>query len=714
MESLRESSFGANHKPSVLCKNGGAAGKENFPAPSTCRPQNKQKQTLQDIKLNDQQKSKLPVLSKAKPPPDFQKMHQVWQNQFQKGKAMSKKSCTRPQPFNLSQKGDRFSVTPITDVGHPVSSSFTNNLQSPPSSHTSREPLSEVCLGQKNLGNRAVQSKDVPGDEFKADPAALASILSNTGVSNIGGGMAGKLSLAHRVPMRASSAVPNNKSTVMRGSLYTASCSQRTNFVVGRMSCMARPPGKGEEQKNHFGLKPQSKPKDTTIREFPASKEDCMLQPQVNPVLQQMNAPSHPSDHNKHSQTFIKPELPAQKPSSSKLPENGATSESSSTKIESTEKEDAVKELMEKTDLDSGSGEFVADSQALASILSNTGVTVTNVGKLSLAQRVPVQGKNISFKNTMPASIAAQSATPKPPFGRMSAVPNALSLKDVTFSPCRVLMSKQTPSPSTGSSARRINNVKSSVVKFSQNIFSFNIRQPVFPKTPKALALEMANKCFEAECPDPRTTKSSVKWADDLSPTSEVFCEKQPDLDHVAMRLFVDGECTNEADKKEGSASTPETITLSRSKTLLDKETQDGPVECDVASAHNPHTLPLNFQSEHLGVQQPSTTVASLPTSSIALEMRTSLPFSFLSHPAVQALQSNSFGPQSLPHIARLRLNATVSAKKRFWDTCLDDECAFYTSMGAPGSYRTCVDPVASSLEKQENMHFIPISPAET
>lgn len=51
---------------------------------------------------------------------------------------MKKKSCTRPQPFNFSQKRDRSQVT--ADTGQSVN--FQASLRR-------REPLAEVTFGQK-------------------------------------------------------------------------------------------------------------------------------------------------------------------------------------------------------------------------------------------------------------------------------------------------------------------------------------------------------------------------------------------------------------------------------------------------------------------------------------------------------------------------------------------------------------------------------------
>lgn len=709
-------------EPSVPCKQTGRKGKENAQYPAACPVKNKEKQSVCDIKL----KSKLPVLSKAKPPPDFHKMHQAWQNQFQKGKAVSKKSCTRPQPFNFAQKGERFRVAAASDVEHsaalfPTNRSSVNQLDA----RANREPLGEVCLGQQNPGNSRTRSKDVPETEFKADPVALASILSNAGVSTVPGVLPGKLSLAQRVPVRMSStaaSISSFKSTMVRNSLYTTLGKQTKCTTVNRMSCFSMlPTKKGQEQRTPSRQKPEvtSPPPDIILKKCPTSKNDC-IQSQVNPVLQQMNPLSHIPVATIHSFPVGQTEIVTRNQCLANPINKDLKQESADTAFDNTltkqtldhqtslEHKDNTKDPNNKPMPDPFFGDFVEDPQALASIISNTGVTVANGGKLSLVQRVPVRSKHVEVRNSMIASGSAvgQGMTPKPTFGRMSTIP----FKNGLFSPSRVLQAVQTPRSSSGIQARRIPNLKSPGMKFSQT-FNFKMKQPVFPKTPKAIAVEMANKLFEAEFTEPQTSsKSSVKWADQLSPAivPEAFCKKESNLGQVAVRLFSD--CTGYADK-EGEMPITVLDTMQNSDPC--KKDHVVPERSAATNRLDPQALPLHQQLAPLSIQEPSPTFPLPTPPSIVQEVKMSLPLSFLSHPAVQALKSGNDGPRSLPHIAQMRLKATMSAKTRFWDTCLDDECAFYTSLGASGSSRSCADPVASSLEKQENMHFIPIAHEE-
>lgn len=709
MQSYNVPTSGFGFHSSIVQKTTLMKGKENGLNAPTCLKPGKQKPTMEKLAPRDTPKSRLPVFSKAREPIDFQKLHQSWENQFQKGKAVKKKSCTRPQPFNFSQKRDRSQVT--ADTGQSVN--FHASLRR-------REPLAEVTFGQKKP-----KDADVKGgsEEFKADPAALASILTNVGVPVAA---TGKLSLAQRVPMRGSSIARSSnicKSTMVRSSMYAVLRSQSASSNLDRMSCFSKMQSKVNDQKPVFKQNPllKSHVPESNIKELVASKLGDEQQSQENPVLQQMNRTGH-------AQTSSVTSPPLQSQAVTAVKSTPANEDGEGTVLPA----DKCEENTSGVDSSAGnrdpmkkagtaSVEFVADSQALASILSNTGVAIGNCGKLSLAQRVPVQGRNVSLKSVTTSSgpVTTQAPTPKPCFGRMSTMP--LPMKDVVFSPCRVPKTLMTDQSLSGS-AKRVNQLTSSVTKFSQG-FSVTSKQPFFPKTPRALALEMANKKLEAELSDTRSlVRSTVKWADELSPSmSETLCDNESQLEKVAVRLFLDGEYPGETDKKKEPPEEPdglkgsESLTASiqqRMEAVLSKNSlnhtdgaalagvsQDLPIHTNM---HPPAPLALTSTAEP-PVQYPS----------IVSCVKTSLPFSFLSHPAVQALKSHTLDSYSLPDIARLRIQAAVSAKQRFWETCLDEECAFYTSRGTVSSYRSCTDPVSSLLERQEDLHFTPIIPGE-
>ncbi|XP_006870203.1 PREDICTED: tastin [Chrysochloris asiatica] len=81
-----------------------------------------------------------------------------------------------------------------------------------------------------------------------------------------------------------------------------------------------------------------------------------------------------------------------------------------------------------------------------------------------------------------------------------------------------------------------------------------------------------------------------------------------------------------------------------------------------------------------------------------------------LRHPPHQS-GPNSLAPRTLA--LRQRLRACLTAIHCFHETRLDDECAFYTSRASPsGPTRVCTNPVATLLEWQDALSFIPVDSA--
>ncbi|KAM9072804.1 tastin isoform 2-T2 [Megaptera novaeangliae] len=81
-----------------------------------------------------------------------------------------------------------------------------------------------------------------------------------------------------------------------------------------------------------------------------------------------------------------------------------------------------------------------------------------------------------------------------------------------------------------------------------------------------------------------------------------------------------------------------------------------------------------------------------------------------LKPPTGQAGPSN-LAPRTLA--LRQRLKACLTAIHHFHEVRLDDECAFYTSRAPPsGLTRVCTNPVATLLERQDALCFIPVGSA--
>ncbi|XP_058529370.1 tastin isoform X2 [Ochotona princeps] len=136
-----------------------------------------------------------------------------------------------------------------------------------------------------------------------------------------------------------------------------------------------------------------------------------------------------------------------------------------------------------------------------------------------------------------------------------------------------------------------------------------------------------------------------------------------------------------------------------------------------------------------LGVEQRASKVCFLQHSSpgsstqpycnLGTPGTTSLSFSsqqpLCANPPIYSLHSprspiGQAGPSSLAPRAlalRQRLKACLSAIHGFHEARLDDECAFYTSRAPPsGTSRVCTNPVATLLEWQDALSFVPVGSA--
>ncbi|XP_073525159.1 tastin [Phyllobates terribilis] len=603
MQSYNDSTSGFRYKSSIQ-KNTWKKGKEND-SNAPCFQLEKQSPVLEKHGPQDTPKSRLPILSKVNQPPDFQKLHQSWQNQFQKGKAVKKKACTRPQPFNFSQKLDRPRVA--TDTQPSVS---------PPARHR-REPLAEVTLGQKNQFNYDGKGGNA---EFKADPAALASILSDVGVPVPA---TGKLSLAQRVPMRGSSIAQSSnlsKNMMVRSSMYAVLRSQSASSNLDRISCFSNMQPKVSDKKPPvFKQNPLLKchVPDRNLEELVSSSLDGKLQSQENPVLQQMNRTA-----SLQTSSMTSPPLRSQEVAAIK-----------STRLH------PLTEDVKSSVLPADKYVFWPNCDFACGLQKRSGAST-------------VSGENccatVKFLDIIDSCMARVTYE----FSLTAGIPTIL---------------------------------KNGVLY----LFFFLMKS---------------------------SARSTVKWADERSPSmSESLCECGPKIDQVAVRLFLDGECPGESDKKTESAEESDRlkgserlpVSAQKRKEATLPENRDG---ADVAARDL--TVHANMHP-HAPLSLVNTANPPVQYPSIVSCMKTSLPLSFLSHPVVQALQSNTLGSYSLPDIARLRIQAAVSAKQRFWETCLDEECAFYTSRGAASAFRNCIDPVSSFLEKQDDLHFTPIIPGD-
>ncbi|XP_030410605.1 tastin isoform X1 [Gopherus evgoodei] len=414
--------------------------------------------------------------------------------------------------------------------------------------------------------------------------------------------------------------------------------------------------------------------------------------------------------------------------------------------------------------------EFVPDPDALASVLSNMGLRHADLGptgKLSLARRVPVKGlrgvppsSQGSIMGSRTSLLRPQgSVPPKSDFVRTSCY-STLGLKGMEapdgLQAAQVAGTSRTREISRYSpfgSARRVPVTQPQSLRGSCFSTRFPHRLAVFPRTPStAEALD--------KHPAQGALQTPARWAGGLSPEprSSDPDDAAPPWEKIVVRLFGDGESQAAVEASVRKVLAPPGEESSKAQRigfltrLLWKEVEgaDGSSSLEelqsllaaCTPSPGPPQTPSALPAASVGLerlpspsscQEPGLGPASgttLPASSAAFPAAgTTLTFSsqrpVCSHPLIRSLRSPTAGggtagaraaPAASPpsHVAlvKQRLGDLLSAPQRFQEACLDDECAFY--MGRPPARlppatRCCTDPVATLLQAQETMHFIPI-----
>ncbi|XP_038234399.1 tastin isoform X2 [Dermochelys coriacea] len=723
-----------------------------------------------------QSRSKIPVLSKSRLPPDFQQLHQAWESQFQKGKAAGKKPCPQTCPFNLTCKGDKFHIDTAAATEPPAGSPDPLSRSQP------RGALEEIQLGaaaQKTTPGTSIPSgKEVGSVEFVADPVALASILSNVGLANSTLGVARKPSLAQRVPLRGSRGNPVHASRSARtvcGSLYVASRTPALCPDPARTSCFSRLAAKDAARRatldpaQHGGLLLKSQ----QIQALSATLRDLgsCAQPAGHPALQRLGKGAKEACRGRpHLIATAMQSEPA------KSQETGGTNDQSSNgrpgslsdgkggKAGTRGQSAAHSSSPSRTDPMGASEteEFVPDLDALASVLSNVGLShaaLGPTGKLSLARRVPVKGLRCVLPSTQGSPTGSRtsllrpqiSIPPKGDFGRASCystlglkgaeAPDGLQAAQLAGTPRTREISRSSPF----GSARRVPVTQPQSLRGT--CFSTR-RLAVFSRTPRTGgALDKR--------PAQGVLQTRARWAGGLSPEprSPDPDESALSLEKIVVRLFGDGESQASVEASvrkaltrpgEGGSKTQCIEFLAR---LLRKEVEGagGSSSLDelqsllaacTPSPRHPRTPPplpaaggrLKQLPSPSSCQGPASRTMPPACSAAFPAAGTTLTFSsqrpVCSHPLIRSLRSPTASggaagaraapatPPSCVALVKQRLRDLLSAPQRFQEACLDDECAFYMSrpLGSrPPAPRCCMDPVAMLLEAQETTHFIPI-----
>ncbi|XP_053149748.1 tastin [Hemicordylus capensis] len=675
--------------------------------------------------------SKIPVLSKSRLPPEWKEPQR--QSQL-------------PLACPSSVKSEGIKTPKMTRAGPvPGAASLETAAGLLPKS-SSREPLGEMQLGTSGrrnvVGHGLPSAKKANTVEFVPDAAALASILSNTGLTSQMVSASQKVSLARRVPLRGSRACSAIVG-VGRGSLYMGA--PTVNPV--RMSCISRLASKDMAQPQSCSLalnKQQLKALSTTLEN---------LRPGVKAK------PGKPAEDLEGGECGDPSARLQEGGRSSAVGADGATQSNSMGRKETTGT------LWKDED-------FIPDPAAKASILSNTGLSHSAFGangKLSLAQRVPVKDPRKplaacgSDRDKNAALLESRvSAPPTEMFGRVS---------------CRSMQGLKGLEKLEASEARLANTPgrRDSVLDYSP--FGLARRVPVtcprsLRRTPGRCKLVPLSSCTKDKGAGAQYSMKTPQGG----PQTVVVGSKEDGgavpWEKIAVRLFSDEVGALAEEVPAAPVITQGMGKLQRIKCLvqlLQQEMKGSVADYEVVpsleelhkllSAHCSPALefpkpghsatPLQDPPPNLCEQPPASVVAAAPepiaeftistqqpafpnsavhlirspssrTSSAAPEPTTEL-VSSTRKPAFHSVQSSSSRTSSTGGSAVLvpigqvkqRLEDLAHAPNRFHEASLNDECAFYAarlpSVAQPSVPR-CEEPVARMLEAHDAVHFIPIS----
>uniref|UniRef100_F7GW86 Trophinin associated protein n=1 Tax=Macaca mulatta TaxID=9544 RepID=F7GW86_MACMU len=241
--------------------------------------------------------------------------------------------------------------------------------------------------------------------------------------------------------------------------------------------------------------------------------------------------------------------------------------------------------------------------------------------------------------------------------------------------------------------------------------------------------------CLPEECGEPQPCPPAEPGP------PEAVCRSEPETPEPSPQeqLEVPEPCPPAEPRPPESCcrSEPEIPEPSR-KEQLEQEQLEVPEPCPPAepSPLQPSTQgqsgpPEPYPRVELGASEPCTLEHRSPESSLPpccsqwAPATTSLIFSsqhpLCASPPICSLQSlrtpagqaglSSLAPRTLA--LRERLKSCLTAIHCFHEARLDDECAFYTSRAPPsGPTRVCTNPVATLLEWQDALCFIPVGSA--
>ncbi|XP_069110866.1 serine-rich adhesin for platelets-like isoform X2 [Argopecten irradians] len=111
--------------------------------------------TRSNTKTPKANKSQLPVPKKARPAPNFAKLHKDWQDRFETGKMSAKKPCTKVREFEVTRPGTKFMHDDGDSDGESLPDFEADQL-------ALESILNERGVGQNRITGRATISTDKP------------------------------------------------------------------------------------------------------------------------------------------------------------------------------------------------------------------------------------------------------------------------------------------------------------------------------------------------------------------------------------------------------------------------------------------------------------------------------------------------------------------------------------------------------------------------
>nr|XP_028567923.1 tastin isoform X5 [Podarcis muralis] len=627
-------------------------GKENLqevlPLPVTSAGEGREKSA--SLASGALSSSKIPVLRNSRIPREVKQSRQQPQNSLHQ-------AC----PSNVRRKGIEMSkmphsgLVPDASAVEPASGLMPKIL--------SREPLGEMHLstsGHRNEG-RVPNGKEVSTVEFVPDVAALASILSNTGLTNHMVSAAHKPSLAGRVPLRGNRACSTIVGTG-RGSLYTGAPAAN----LPRMSYISRSTSKDVNQPQSSNTQ-QLKMRLATF-ENPGPRVEVVKpsRPTENPgVGKPQDSAPRPEAEGLNLEGAI---------ATQRLMSTATVTECLSSLISSDSA--GKKEITGTPWKDDG---FVPDPAAKASILLNIGVSHS-------ALRATADRSTRGESASLPLPCTSVRSTEK--FGRVS---------------CRSTQRLKGLQKLEASEAQLANTPGGRCSAADHTPYGLARRVPIAsPQSSESIAVRLFKDEIAASAKKvaavPVITPEMGKLQRIKLLAQLLQQEVNDGIDHDIVpslgelhKLLSDHCSPAREAPKPGLLTTP--------------VPSPGPdlgklAPGSAAMAPEPCTTHATTSS-----QQPVCPISRMPS----VQLRASSG-SGTSMPLLGLM--SSCGNSAVDQVKQ-RLDDLLSAPMRFHEARLNDECAFYTtrlaSVTQPSAQR-CKEPVAKMLEVQDAMHFIPIS----